>query len=113
MTVNKIENLIRFILNLHIVYLYAEEVSVLIGVVVVVCKITLSLVVSLVVVAEVLECPYLCFLNGLIVGEKRFEYLEGFLLGCAEYFLRVEVLTVVVEGVVVVIIVVEVRESLY
>ena len=91
--------------------MYAEEVSVLIGVVVVVCKTILSLVVSLV-VAEVLECPNLCFLNGRIVGENRFPYLEGFLLGLEEYFFTVDVLTVVVEGVVVVI-VVEVRESLY
>jgi hypothetical protein len=58
-------------------------------VVVVVCVVrTLSFVVSLVVVEEeVLDCPYLCFLKGRIVGANRFPYFEGFLVGLAGYFL--------------------------
>ena len=83
------------------------------GVGVVVCVVmTLPLVVSLV-VEDVLDSPNLCFLKGRIVGENLLPYFDGFLVGLAGYFLWVVLLGVVVVLGLVVVTVVEVRESLY
>ena len=80
----------------------------------VVFNITLSFVFLGGVAVINLELPNLCFLNGRIVGEKRFAYLEYFLVGTAEYFFRVGAFAVVVvAGVDVVVVVVDVRDSLY
>ena len=80
-----------------------------------VCILTSSFIVSLV-VEEDLESPNLCLLNGRIVGENLLLYFEIFLFGLPGYILSARLLDFVVVAVIIgfgVVVVVEVKESLY